>query len=109
MPEYVNFWQGKPLSIREHAVPVHKRRAWQRPKSDYGSRTCSRDKSGQALATVMESVDGSIESTNSQLLSNTNKVGSGVRGKYIGDSGTQTRYFVRLLTLGSHVSLRISI
>ena len=57
VPEYVNFWQGKPLSKRECALPVHSRTAWKRPKSDYGSRITV-PKNGNALATVMEGVDG---------------------------------------------------
>lgn len=57
VPEYVNFWQGKPLSKREYAIPVHSRTAWKRPKSDYGSRITV-PKNGNALATVMEGVDG---------------------------------------------------
>lgn len=77
--------------MREHAVPVHKRRAWQRPKSDYGSRALAHRSSDKTLATVVEGVDGSTESTSSQLLSD-NKVGSGVHGRYSlsGDSGTLT-------------------
>lgn len=38
MPEYFNFWEGKPLLQRDFGVKVHKRKAWQRPKSDYGTR-----------------------------------------------------------------------
>ena len=38
VPEYLDFWAGKPLVQKEFGVPVHKRNTWQRPKSDYGNR-----------------------------------------------------------------------
>lgn len=60
VPEYVNFWQGKPLSERERVVPSHTRRAWKRPKSDYGSRDLSRGNNKTRLATVMEGTDDSV-------------------------------------------------
>ena len=70
-PEYFNFWEGKPLLRREFGVKVHKRRQWQRPKSDYGSRFLTRSKkgdgdgeggsglSGSGLDTLLERSDGS--------------------------------------------------
>jgi len=36
-PEYFGFWQGKPLSVREFGVKVHKRHPWTRVKSAWGS------------------------------------------------------------------------
>ena len=41
-PEYFNFWEGKPLLERDYGVEVHRRKAWSRPKSDYGSRFYAR-------------------------------------------------------------------
>ena len=38
VPEYFNFWAGKPLLERDFSVGVQKRKLWRRPKSDYGSR-----------------------------------------------------------------------
>ena len=43
-PEYFDFWQGKPLRERDFGVKVHKRKAWKRPKSDYGNRFFTRNK-----------------------------------------------------------------
>ena len=57
VPEYVNFWQGKPLSQREHLIPSQPRRAWQRPKSDYGSRFRPHSGSNKVLGTVLEGAD----------------------------------------------------
>ena len=57
IPEYVNFWQGKPLSEREQTVPSHTRKAWKRPKSDYGLHFRPRSGSSKALATVLEGGD----------------------------------------------------
>ena len=54
VPEYINFWEGKPLSERQFGVPMHERNAWVRPKSDYGTRfkgvkkKSSKDESGSA-------------------------------------------------------------
>ena len=62
VPEYVNFWQGKPLSQREHGNPTHSRALWKRPKSDYGSRLLARKTGDNALATVMEGEDGGLGS-----------------------------------------------
>ena len=42
VPEYFNFWQGKPLKLRDWSVPQHGRKSRQRPKSDYGSHFYSR-------------------------------------------------------------------
>jgi hypothetical protein len=61
VPEYVNFWQGKLLSQREFAIPSHTRRAWQRPKSDYGSRFTGHKNEGKALATLVEGPDDSSQ------------------------------------------------
>ena len=67
MPEYFNFWEGKPLLQRDYGVKVHKRKAWRRPKSDYGSGLISRRKRdgddddglGGGLETLHERDDGS--------------------------------------------------
>lgn len=72
IPEYFNFWEGKPLLERDYGVQVHQRKAWHRPKSDYGSRFYSKrhgdqkggKKEGQGLETLVEqedSVSGSGE------------------------------------------------
>ena len=66
MPEYVNFWQGKPLSKREYSIPVHTRMAWTRPKSDYGSRITVHKSNANTLATVVEGVDGDREGGHSR-------------------------------------------
>ena len=66
-PEYFNFWEGKPLLERDYGVEVHRRKAWSRPKSDYGSRfyvrrvNKHRGKGGEAggLETLVEH-EGSI-------------------------------------------------
>ena len=42
-PEYFDFWQGKPLRERDFGVKMHKRKSWQRPKSDYGTRSLNRN------------------------------------------------------------------
>lgn len=47
VPEYFNFWQGKPLKLRDWRVPQHGRKSSARPKSDYGSRYYS-SKSGKS-------------------------------------------------------------
>lgn len=44
VPEYFNFWDGKPLLQRDFGVKVHKRKQWRRPKSDYGTRFFTRKK-----------------------------------------------------------------
>ena len=44
VPEYFNFWDGKPLLQRDFGVKVQKRKQWQRPKSDYGTRFFTRKK-----------------------------------------------------------------
>ena len=62
VPEYVNFWQGKQLSQREHGNPTHSRALWKRPKSDYGSRLLACKTGDNALATVMEGEDGGLGS-----------------------------------------------
>ena len=46
VPEYFNFWQGKPLKMRDWSVPQYGRKSRRRPKSDYGSRFYS-SKSGK--------------------------------------------------------------
>ena len=73
IPEYFNFWEGKPLLERDYGVQVHQRKAWHRPKSCYGSRFYSqrygdrkggRKGEGQGLETVVEregSLSGSGE------------------------------------------------
>lgn len=68
-PEYINFWEGKPLLQRDYGVKVHKRKPWRRPKSDYGSRFFTRGKrdlseidgvgQGSGLETLHEKDDGS--------------------------------------------------
>ena len=69
VPEYLNFWEGKPLLQRDFGVKVHKRKHWQRPKSDYGSRFSTRKKKDDddgdgrgnmgGLETLLERDDGS--------------------------------------------------
>ena len=53
VPEYINFWDGKPLLQREYGVQVHKKKQWLRPKSDYGSRIKS-TKNKDSLGSIME-------------------------------------------------------
>lgn len=43
-PEYFDFWQGKPLRERDFGVKMHKRKSWQRPKSDYGTHSLNRNR-----------------------------------------------------------------
>lgn len=47
VPEYFNFWNMKPIQRREFGVPQHKRRVWNRPKSDYGNRLFGRRRKGE--------------------------------------------------------------
>ena len=63
VPEYFNFWAGKPLLERDFSVGVQKRKPWQRPKSDYGSRGLGNSsrmrgwgerEGGRVLETVVE-------------------------------------------------------
>ena len=61
-PEYINFWEGKPLLQRDYGVKVHKRKQWRRPNSDYGSRFFTRrkgDDTDGGLETLHEKDDGS--------------------------------------------------
>ena len=76
VPEYFDFWQGKPLRERDFGVKVQKRKAWQRPKSDYGNRLATRNKnkenddstsgggwgSGRGLETLVEKEDSTTGS-----------------------------------------------
>ena len=54
VPEYFNFWAGKPLLSKEFGVTVQTRKKWTRPKSDYGTRFFSKRNASQALDTVVE-------------------------------------------------------
>lgn len=45
VPEYINFWGGKPLQNRDFGAVVHERKPWKRPTSDYGTRRVSSRKS----------------------------------------------------------------
>ena len=80
VPEYLNFWQGKPLSKRENAIPIHTRTAWKRPKSDYGSRMMAHKTSDKALATVMEGEDVGLGRSSTDQWAN-NKTRSTADGK----------------------------
>lgn len=46
------------MSQREYGVPIHKRKQWQRPKSDYGSRVVNGRRNRGNLETVVERDDG---------------------------------------------------
>lgn len=48
VPEYINFWGGKPLQNRDFGVVVHERKPWKRPSSDYGTRGASSRRSSAA-------------------------------------------------------------
>ena len=48
VPEYINFWGGKPLQNRDFGAVVHERKPWKRPSSDYGTRRASSRKSSTA-------------------------------------------------------------
>lgn len=48
VPEYINFWGGKPLQNRDFGVVVHERKPWKRPSSDYGSRHAGSRRSSTA-------------------------------------------------------------
>ena len=59
VPEYFNFWEGKPLLERDFSVRVQKRKPWRRPKSDYGNRLGDDNRAGGrrgggVLETVVE-------------------------------------------------------
>eukprot|EP00731_Ephydatia_muelleri_P022508 Em0015g91a len=54
VPEYFNFWAGKPLLSKEFGVTVQTRKKWTRPKSDYGTRFFSKRNASCALDTVVE-------------------------------------------------------
>ena len=60
VPEYFNFWQGKPLKVREWSVPQYGRKSRRRPKSDYGSRFySSKSDTGAQEGDGTEGQDGS--------------------------------------------------
>ena len=73
VPEYVNFWQGKPLLKREHSKPIQPRKAWHRPKSDYGSRFLAHKNESNALDTVLEARDGSTTSSSEERIEDLSK------------------------------------
>jgi hypothetical protein len=75
VPEYFNFWDGKPLLQRDYGVKVQTRKKWQRPKSDYGTRFFTRRKKdgddddsnkgrGSGLETLLERDDSSTLGSN---------------------------------------------
>ena len=75
VPEYFNFWDGKPLLQRDYGVKVQKRKQWRRPKSDYGTRFFTRKKKdgddddsnkgrGGGLETLLERDDSSTLGSN---------------------------------------------
>ena len=80
IPEYFNFWDGKPLSQREYGAPTHKRKVWQRPKSDYGLRSAGRKKKGGQDGGLSPLDEGD------DLLNGSHGTGGG--GRNGGDSGS---------------------
>lgn len=65
IPEYVNFWQGKPLSEREQIVHSHPRKGWRRPKSDYGSKFAG-FRSESSKKAILDNKD--LENTDNQSI-----------------------------------------
>lgn len=87
--EYFNFWLGKPLQERDSGAAVHKRKAWTRPKSDYGNRRragASGDDGGKGRETGLETV---TEVDVEGLDSGSNKMGNRdeADGNHQGDKG----------------------
>lgn len=97
-PEYFDFWQGKPLRERDFGVKVHKRKAWQRPKSDYGTRFWNRNRNkenqngsgsgvgGDGSGTGIGGLETLLEKDGDSSLSSTRR-GSRDFGRIGGDGG----------------------
>ena len=95
IPEYFNFWEGKPLLQRDFGVKVHKRKQWQRPKSDYGTRTKKDNNTkGQGsglgnsgLETLVERDDSSTLGSDAGTRRGSRDFGSLGQDKGAGDQG----------------------
>ena len=91
VPEYFNFWNGKPLHSKEFGSKPVKRKAWRRPMSDYGSRLTTGRTQATETATSQQQLEECDSSANKSTAGNEGSSDTDRHGRPLDSTGANEK------------------